>query len=404
MYRTKVILKSVSKRTNLGNLVIEATFLSSGKRDRIYIPTNEKIISHHFLGSKISKSNPNHKQIWERVEVVHGNVRQILFEIEEEFGFCTSDLFKKKFFKESEGNEEDLLRLLAQFIELKRLTLKPKLVQKLQAIEKHLKEFLGEKVIYPLEFNQLIVNQLTEFWRDKKKFQPNTIAKNFKFIRQFLNHLFNEEILKSTKYQRLQYPKEVETHSVVLSKEEVLLIKNYIPENQSLWKVKDLFLVLIFTGLRFSDGVRINNTWVKGDFIHVNTQKTGERVSIPIHSHLREVLEKYDYDLKPIVISNQKFNDYVKILCEKAGIVEMVEVVKHERGRKFYESIPKNKLISSHTGRRTFITNSILAGVSLSMVQSISGHKKLATIQKYVKINDWNKLNEIEKLNQLFQD
>ncbi len=403
MYRTKVILKSVSKRTNLGNLVIEATFLSNGKRDRIYIPTNEKVISHHFLGSKISKSNPNHKQIWERVEVVHGNVRQLLFDIEEEFGFCTADLFKKRFFKETEENEEDLLSLLAQFIELKRLTLKPKLVQKLQAIKKHLKEFLGKKVVYPLEFNQLIVNQLTQFWRDKKRLQPNTIAKNFKFIRQFLNHLHHEEILKSTKYQRLQYPSEVETHAVVLTKEEVVQLMRYQPDTPSQEKVKDLFLVLIFTGLRFSDGVRISRSWLKGEFLVVNTQKTGERISIPIHSHLKEILVKYDFDLKSLVISNQKFNDYVKTLCEKAEINEMVEVVKYEKGRKVYEALPKYKLISSHTGRRTFITNSILAGIPLPVIQEISGHKKLATLQKYLKINKIDSYVQLSRLNDFFR-
>jgi len=125
MYRTKVILKSVSKVTNLGNLVIEATFISNGKRERVYIFTNEKVISHHFLGSKISKSNPNHKQIWERVEVIHGEVRQNLFEIEAEFGFCNADLFRKKYFKEEIPQEEDLLSLFKDFIELKRITLKP---------------------------------------------------------------------------------------------------------------------------------------------------------------------------------------------------------------------------------------------------------------------------------------
>lgn len=156
MYRTKVILKSVSKITNLGNLVIEATFLLKGKRERIYISTNEKVIRHHFLGSKISKSNPNHKQIWERVEVVHGSVRQSLFEIESEYGFCTADLFKKRYYNLEKVNEDDFLTLFGQFIEMKRLTLKPKLVQKLQAIEKHLREFFGKKKLYPAEFNHYL--------------------------------------------------------------------------------------------------------------------------------------------------------------------------------------------------------------------------------------------------------
>jgi site-specific recombinase XerD len=402
MYRTKVILKSVSKVTNLGNLVIEATFLSKGNRARVYIPTNEKVISHHFLGSKISKTNPNHKQIWERVEVIHGEVRQHLFEIEAEFGFCNADLFRKKYFKEEIPQEADLLSLFKDFIELKRITLKPKLVQKLQAIEKHLNEFLGKRKVYPIEFNQLFVNKLASFWRNTKAFQPNTISKNFKFLRQFLNHLHNEDILNSSKYRRLQYPKEVETFAVVLSREEVIQLINYQPETSSSERVKDLFLILIYTGLRFSDAIRISKSWVKGEFLIVNTQKTGERISIPIHHKLKELLSVYGYDVTALKISNQKFNDYVKILCEKAEINDMVEVVKYQKGNKVYQSMSKFQLISSHTGRRTFITNSILAGIPLSIIQSITGHKKLATVQKYVRINENDSVNQIIKLTNFF--
>ena len=195
----------------------------------------------------------------------------------------------------------------------------------------------------------------------------------------------------------MQYPKEVETHAVVLTKEEVLQLMYYKPENASLEKIKELFLVLIFTGLRFSDGVRISKSWVKGEFLVVNTQKTGEKVIIPIHTHLREVLEKHSYDLKPIKISNQKFNDYVKVLCEKAEINVLVEVVRYQKGNKVYQSIPKFQLISSHTGRRTFITSSILAGIPLPVIQKITGHKKLATVQKYIKLSESNLEYHIKK-------
>ncbi|MGX7836012.1 hypothetical protein ACWKSR_12750, partial [Campylobacter fetus subsp. venerealis] len=81
-------------------------------------------------------------------------------------------------------------------------------------------------------------------------------------------------------------------------------------------------------------------SWVKGGFIIVNTQETGEKVSVPIHTHLKDVLERNSYDLNQIKISNQKFNDYVKVLCEKAKINDLVEVVKYDKGKKVYESIP----------------------------------------------------------------
>lgn len=63
---------------------------------------------------------------------------------------------------------------------------------------------------------------------------------------------------------------------------------------------------------------------------------------------------------------------------------------------------PKFKLIASHTGRRTFITNAILAGIPLPVIQKITGHRKLSTLQKYVEIADEKKKSELKKLTDFY--
>ena len=62
--------------------------------------------------------------------------------------------------------------------------------------------------------------------------------------------------------------------------------------------------------------------------IFINTQKTGEKVSIPLHEKLRQILIDNEFDVSRIRISNQKFNYHVKELGEKAGINQLVEIVK----------------------------------------------------------------------------
>lgn len=98
--------------------------------------------------------------------------------------------------------------------------------------------------------------------QEKIGLQPNTIHKNFKFILLFLNQLRKEEVIKTDKFKKLDYPREVETNTIVLEKEEVKLLIQHQPQNLRLSKVKDLFLILIYTGLRFGDGVRISKRWV----------------------------------------------------------------------------------------------------------------------------------------------
>ncbi|NHE57939.1 tyrosine-type recombinase/integrase [Cyclobacterium plantarum] len=159
---------------------------------------------------------------------------------------------------------------------------------------------------------------------------------------------------------------------------------------------------MIYTGLRFGDGICISKRWVVNGMLHILTHKTDEIISIPLHPNLKEVLEKYDYDLSSLAISNQKFNKYVKERCLEAGINADVEVVKYAKRIKKYHVIPKYKLIASHTGRRTFITNAILAGIPLSVIQRITGHKKLVTLQKYVDIAEGINVEEMDKFSKFF--
>ncbi|TFV93173.1 hypothetical protein E4S40_12985 [Algoriphagus kandeliae] len=402
MYRTNLILKGVNKSNRFGKITIEITFQTGSLRERIYIPTGEKVPIEFWQKGKISKAYPSHKDISKRVEIIHNEIRAQLFDLERKNGFINKNLYNDSI-QGDKNTEQDLLTLLDKFIEVKNLSSKKKLIEKLKTIRNQLTTFLKGRRLFLNEVNQEFVNSLTKYWVEEIGLQPNTVAKNFGFFRQFMNYLKNEEILTSLKYQRLEYPSEVDTNTVVLNKEEVISLTRYIPRSESLRKVKDLFLIMIYSGLRYSDAVRINPSWVRGDFLFVNTQKTGEKVSIPLHPKLKGLLEAHQYDVSKIRISNQKFNDYVKVLCQEAGITSLIEIVKYEKGEKKYLTFTKFKLIASHTGRRTFITNSILAGIPLPVIQKITGHRKLSTLQKYVEISDESKKSELEKLGEYFK-
>ncbi|WP_297335905.1 site-specific integrase [Algoriphagus sp.] len=402
MYRTKFVLKNVSKRTGKGKIAIEIYFYKDGIRDRMYFPTGEELNNNYWNKGSISKSYPLKNQLLKRLDEKHQELKQKLHRWENELGFLNADLVRNKLSEKSNA-EKDILTLYDEFMEVKKLTAKHKMVIKLNTIKNHLKIFLGSKKMYIVEYNQGFINKLTHYWEQKVGLQPNTIHKNFRFILLFLNYLRKEGVIDSDFYKSFQYPRAVETNTIVLTKSEVVKLMKYHPKTASESKVRDLFLVLIFTGLRFGDAIRINSSWVRGEFLYINTQKTGEKVSIPIHPKLKEVLMKYNFDLAPLKISNQKFNDYVKDLCEAAEIKDSVEIVRHEKGVKKYLVFPKFKLIASHTGRRTFITNAILAGIPLPVIQKITGHRKLTTLQKYVEIADDSKKSELEKFTNYFK-
>jgi integrase/recombinase XerD len=51
---------------------------------------------------------------------------------------------------------------------------------------------------------------------------------------------------------------------------------------------------------------------------------------------------------------------------------------------------------SSHSGRRSFITNLAAKGVSARVLQELAGHRHLSTTQRYIDVNDEMKRNAIE--------
>lgn len=62
-------------------------------------------------------------------------------------------------------------------------------------------------------------------------------------------------------------------------------------------------------------------------------------------------------------------------------------------------SIPSQngKLITNHTDRKTFITNSIVLGMNTKTIKDITSHKKDSVFNKYVKISEEYKKLEMNR-------
>jgi integrase/recombinase XerD len=51
---------------------------------------------------------------------------------------------------------------------------------------------------------------------------------------------------------------------------------------------------------------------------------------------------------------------------------------------------------SSHSGRRTFITNLAAKGVGVRVLMSLAGHRSISTTQAYIDVNDDMKRRAVE--------
>lgn len=154
----------------------------------------------------------------------------------------------------------------------------------------------------------------------------------------------------------------------------------------TLTRIRDLFLVGCFTGLRYSDLVRVKPSHISDGLIKITTQKTKQPVSVPLAAVVLSIFDKYGGRL-PDPISNQKFNQYIKEICKTTawGKVRMWRQ-KNVGGRQVSEQIEKYKMVTTHTMRRSFATNAYLEGVPTLDIMKITGHKTESELMKYIRI------------------
>lgn len=151
-----------------------------------------------------------------------------------------------------------------------------------------------------------------------------------------------------------------ETKAIYLNEKELdTLYKLNLKADTRLDNARDWFLIASYTGLCFSDFSRLTKNNIQKDNIEIITQKTLTPVVIPLHTYVKAILEKYNYNL-PKVISNQKFNKYIKEVCVSAKIDDDVLVNSTKGILKTSKTKKKSDLVYAHTARHRVFFNILI--------------------------------------------
>lgn len=146
--------------------------------------------------------------------------------------------------------------------------------------------------------------------------------------------------------------------------------------------MRDLFLIGCFIGLRYSDFIQIQpeNIIEEGGtkYLEMPTQKTSQRVVIP---------------LKPL--SNQKMNQYLKVIGKNAGLTNKIEIIRTKAGKRTRKLVPKHELIKTHICRKSFATNVFRQGLSTLSIMKITGHNTEQQFFRYVRITEQENASDL---------
>lgn len=234
------------------------------------------------------------------------------------------------------------------------------------------------------------------------KLAQNTIGKKVQTLKIFLNAANDVGIEVNHAYKSHRFTAiSEETESIYLNEVELDAIYNLdLSDREGLDRVRDLFLVGCWTGLRYSDWDKIRHENISDGFLELKQQKTGGAVVIPLHPTVIEIFEKYEGTLPPI-LTNQKFNEALKKIAKKAELNSSFFKSITRGGVKTSKAYPKHELVTTHTARRSFATNLYKAGLPTYSIMQITGHKTEVSFLKYIKITP---KEHAEKLKEFWQN
>jgi len=215
-----------------------------------------------------------------------------------------------------------------------------------------------------------------------KKYSAGTIEKTYTILRTVLNYYYERRedfgIKMTDTFRNKSWKKGSKSINdpQPLSEEELTILINHNFKTHSLNQHKDRFLFQCATGCRFSDMFNITQSNIIDDCIEYYPKKTvhkqDNRVIVPLNDLSEEILRKYNFDMKKLNISNQKYND---------GLADLVKELREKHPKLFQQSY------TTHNGRDTFITIAINSDVDVPSLLKMVGQNTWAIMRRYYKID-----------------
>ncbi len=222
--------------------------------------------------------------------------------------------------------------------------------------------------------------------------QNETIHSKLKRSKWFFRWLVGRGLLTDLSFTTYKDKLKASSRVVVfLTWEELMSVYHHNFAQDYLSRVRDVFCFCCFTSLRYSDVRALRKVDVYDDSLHITTQKTNDTLVIELNKYSRAILGRYatDGNDKALpVISNVKYNIYIKEVCRLCGIDEQLSEVYYVGNKKHEVTKPKWQMVSTHCGRRTFICNALMMGIPPNVVMKWTGHHDYNTMKPYIDIAD----------------
>lgn len=266
---------------------------------------------------------------------------------------------------------------------------------KFREAKNHIKNFLqykyNRKDILLSKIKLKFLEDFDFYLKSELEQKQITINKSIQRVRKIIKLALAEGYLEKDPFIMYK-PKKYKVEVVYLNSKELKCLEDYeFSNNDRLQRVADCFVFCCYTGLAYAEMSALEEEHIINGFdgnkwIRMYRKKTGSVVNVPLLPQALKILEKYhqEENLLPI-ISNQKFNSYLKEIGVICGI---------------------KKKLTHHIARKTFATTVLLYNsVPMEVVSNLLGHSKMQITQRhYGKVVQEKVSEEINKLRNKFKN
>lgn len=185
-----------------------------------------------------------------------------------------------------------------------------------------------------------------------------------KFVKRFIGDAIREGLLRHNPYDTVRLDHGDFDHSIdkCLTLDEVKQLQSATMEPR-LERVRDLFVFHCYTCMSYSDLAKFDSRLIQvvdGTKVYCGRRgKTKVRFTVPLLPPALDILTKYNGKLP--IVSNVKYNAYLKEVAAAAGI---------------------DKLLTTHWARHTGATLLLNAGVPIEIVSKVCGHSSVKMTEK----------------------
>lgn len=253
---------------------------------------------------------------------------------------------------------------------------------------------------------QLMPIQVTDvFWGyfitfcQLRKLAASTIQTLVNQLRSVLTWAVKYGALVSPTYTDIRLHK-TQSHEIALTADEVSRVAYFDVQRfyadrrpayrATMERVRDMFVLSCNLGQRHSDMVRIEPSCFERNMFRITQQKTGNLAVVNIDTYAVDakttyrLLEKYGY-FAPYTSAIGNYNFNLHALFRDIDFNDVVRIEEKRSGGMVVENLPKWKLVSSHTARRTFATVNVLRGHNIHSIKKATGHSDLRCLELYVR-------------------